>query len=180
MTLEGILVVGFGPFRDVVDNPAARLARALDGAFAEHPSGLIPIVGRVIPVTWRGCLADTLRHAEALRPRAVLGVGVAQQRLGLEVERTGRRWCNPALADVDGVLGGDLEPGGAEERHATAPVAAFARALGGTLSDDAGGYVCNAWLYQAVAAFPVPVGFLHIPPEGADVERVRRALGALV
>ena len=27
-----VLVAGFGPFLDVVDNPAAALARALDGA----------------------------------------------------------------------------------------------------------------------------------------------------
>ena len=45
---------------------------------------------------------------------------------------------------------------------------AFAGALGGVVSEDAGRYVCNAWLYRTVCALgsEIPVLFLHIPPAG--------------
>lgn len=176
----GILVVGFGPFGAVYDNPAARLARALDGAAVDHPSGPIPVLGGVIRVTWWGCIEDTLRLAEGFTPAAILGVGVATLRSGLEVERVGRRFVSDVNPDNDGVHLTDLEQDGPVERRATIAVESFAESLGATVSDDAGGYVCNAWLYQAVGAFSVPVGFLHVPSGGADPARVLSALRVLV
>ena len=171
-----LLVVGFGAFLDVVDNPAATLARALDGAVVDGPAGPVVVVGRVIPVTWRGCVADTVRHAEQVGAAVVLGVGVARTRSRLNVERAATRRVGLGVADAAGVCLEDLDPTGPEVRHATIPTAAFAAALGADLSDDAGAYVCNAWLYQSLAVFGVPVGFLHLPRLGVDAERVRRAL----
>ena len=54
----------------------------------------------------------------------------------------------------------------------------FADLLGGVRSDDAGDYVCNAWLYGVQRALSLPVGFLHIPAQGFQPDTLARALAA--
>lgn len=173
-----MLVLGFGPFLDVADNPAARLARAVDGATV----GGRRVVGRVMPVSYsRGPeLAASL--AEDLDPELILGVGVARDRPEPWVERVGRRRCSATEADVDGTAGADLEPEGPEEVEASLDVDALAAALGCGVSRDAGRYVCNGWLYRAVRTLGAgrPVGFLHVPDAGLTPERLLRGLAALV
>ena len=150
----------------MADNPAARLVRALDGVRVEGPGGAAPIVGRVMPVSWRGCVEVTAALADALAPRAILGVGVARARAGACVERVGRRFVDPATPDVDGVCLGDLDSEGPAERRASLPEG-FAAALDAQDSDDAGTYVCNAWLWHALQD-ELPAAFLHVPDQGVE------------
>jgi pyrrolidone-carboxylate peptidase len=56
----------------------------------------------------------------------------------------------------------------------------LARALGAVLSDDAGRYVCNAWLHRVASALDVPVGFVHVPAEGIAAERLLDGISALI
>ena len=46
-------------------------------------------------------------------------------------------------------------------------------------SDDAGTYLCNAWLWQASATAVPVVGFIHLPPQGEmnDDEYLKLVLG---
>ena len=45
------------------------------------------------------------------------------------------------------------------------------------MSEDAGGYVCNGWLYRVGRALPdTPVCFVHIPPTGLAPERLLEGL----
>ena len=49
------------------------------------------------------------------------------------------------------------------------------------LSDDAGPYVCNAWLYGVLGGLaatgrPIPAAFLHVTAEGMDPDRLAAAL----
>lgn len=178
--MSALLVTGFGPFLDVVDNPSARLVRALDGA-ALGPD--LTVVGRVLPVSYRRAVTETLALIDAHAPIAVVGVGVARGREGVWIERWGRRWANPALADIDGEHADDLDPGGPAQIESTAPVGDLAAALGALVSEDAGGYVCNAWLYGVLRALQprVPVGsppaiFVHLPAEGIAPELFSAAL----
>ena len=173
--MAGVLVIGFGPFLDVKDNPAARIAQAIDGA--QLPSG--PVWGRVMDVSYERAPQQTLAWCDALSPSAVVGVGVARRRTVTTVETVGRRWTDGATRDVDGACPPDLEPGGPESvRLGGVPAAVLAAMLGGVVGEDAGRYVCNAWIYRTSRALRgrIPLTFLHIPPSGLQREPLVRAL----
>ena len=65
---------------------------------------------------------------------------------------------------------------GPDKVYSAWDVEAFASLLGGQRSDDAGDYVCNAWLYGVQRQLSVPVGFLHVPERGLDPGRLTEAL----
>lgn len=167
-----VLVLGFGPFGVVVDNPARRLALASTGVV-----GACRVVGREMPVSYDRCEAVTLDAVRELAPAFVLGVGVARTRAVAELESVGRNAATTTEPDVDGVALADHGHGPLElpVQHAEA----LARALGVPLSTDAGGYVCNSWLYRSLRA-GLPAAFLHVPLEGFAPDRLRNALAAFV
>jgi pyroglutamyl-peptidase len=167
--MRSILVVGFGPFLDVGDNPAARLARAVDGRTSDG----FRVVGREMPVSYRRAPELTAAWAREAGAAAVLGVGVARGRAVPMVERRARGECD-GVPDVDGelvALAGDRVSPVADE---------LARALGVAVSDDAGRYVCNAWLHRVLDLLPDrPVAFLHVTHDGFDPARLCAALPSL-
>lgn len=165
-----ILVTGFGPFGAVVDNPAARLARAVHG----RRIGGHTVVGCVIPVSYARGPDTTIALARDLGPRFVVGLGVATARGTVEVERRAIAAGDGRTPDVDGVILDRLD--GPDVVHATLDAERLAAALGADLSDDAGRYVCNAWLHRVAQALDVPVGFVHLPADGLDPERLLTAL----
>jgi pyroglutamyl-peptidase len=167
-----VLVLGFGPFGGVTDNPARRLALALDGR--PLGSGRGRVVGREMPVAYDRCARVTMEAAKELAPAFVLGVGVAPTRSRAEVEAVARNVGDPTWADVDGITITAHGEGPPVLRAADA--APLAEALGVGLSDDAGAYVCNGWLYRALRA-GLPAGFLHVPLDGLAPEPVLAGLG---
>jgi pyroglutamyl-peptidase len=173
-----VLVTGFGPFLSVLDNPAAQLARAV-----HDPDGDPPIHGLVIPVSYERGPEEAVQAARRLGVRLVIGLGVATGREHVCVERVGRLGLDPSAPDVDedhrDRVDGDEEA--PQEVLASIPVEAFAEAMGAQVSDDAGRYVCNAWLYHVARALPdLPVGFVHVPAAGMDLERLRAGIAALL
>lgn len=170
-----VLVHGFGPFLDVLDNPSARLARAVHGWSG---SG-VRVTGEAMPVSYARAPALSIARARALGVDAVVGIGVARARDAVNVERVGRNRLGSASADVDGVCQAQVDPAGPDVHPATLDPVALARALGGVVSDDAGRYVCNAWLYAVAGALgpEMPVAFVHVPPAGLEPARL---VGALV
>jgi len=169
------LVLGFGPFGEVVDNPSSKLAEALDG---QQAAGL-RIVGRTMPVSYRRCLETTATAIATHRPKMVLGVGVAVRRSQPMLERWGRAQVAASPLDVDGRRA-DWRAHPHHRRPARLPLAAMAAASGLALSDDCGTYVCNGWLYAVLGMLPtgVSAGFLHIPSAGVPPMVVLRALAA--
>jgi pyrrolidone-carboxylate peptidase len=174
---SGVLVVGFGPFLDITDNPSSRLALAVDGATL--PDGQ-RVSGRVMDVSYDRAPAQTLRFCAELSPALLIGVGVARRRSVVTVETIGRRWTDRQTLDVDGAAPSDLEPGGPPAVPLTAPAALFAEQLGGVVGTDAGRYVCNAWIYRMTRALQgtLPISFIHIPPSGLMPTTLVRALSA--
>lgn len=162
------LVLGFGAFRDVVDNPSARVARALDGC----SKGDLTLIGAEMPVSYTRSLERTEELVALHRPAFILGIGVAVHRKQPEFERYGTGRCGNE-PDVDGVCREACD----ESLASGLPIERLAESLGCGISEDAGTYVCNGWLHQAIARFaPVPVGFLHVPPEGVDPRALFAAL----
>jgi pyroglutamyl-peptidase len=167
--MDTVLVTGFGPFEGVADNPTAALARAVDG----QTRGALRFVGRVLPVSFAEAPATTLELARELGAAFVVGTGVAMGRSEVTVERWGRRPV-PGRPDVTGQLA--RPPDGPASLCSSLDPDALARALGGTVSLDAGSYVCNAWLYEVVGGLGVPVTFVHVPPVGLDADLLITAL----
>ncbi|MFK7931104.1 MAG: hypothetical protein AB8H79_23160 [Myxococcota bacterium] len=165
-----ILLTGFEPFLDVQHNPTQALVRALDGRRVRG----VPIVGLVLPVTYAGGPAGAVAKAREIHARLVLGFGVAQDRDQVCVEQVGRRTGGLHL-DNDGCAAPDLGDGPAEVA-ATLDAHALAADLGGRVSTDAGGYVCNAWAWTVPQILDVPAAFVHVPSTGVDPERVLSAL----
>ena len=57
---------------------------------------------------------------------------------------------------------------------------ALAAALGVTISDDAGAYVCNAWLYGVLGGTTLPAAFLHLPDQGMDPDALLRGIAVWI
>jgi len=169
--------MGFGPFGSIRDNPAERLARAVDGRITSGRR----VVGRPMTVAYAASMAESRQLVDALEPVALIGLGVAVNRSSVEVERFARVHANAERPDVHGVLPGRLDPTGPECVEASGPVDELARALGARVSSDAGRYVCNGWLYQATRTYGgrLPVCFVHLPSDGLVPERLLQALGEL-
>jgi pyroglutamyl-peptidase len=167
-----LLLTGFGPFPGVTRNPTQALVEGLNGRVC----GGVTLSSVVLPVTYGGAIEETLAHVATLQPFAVLGTGVAVRRAKARVESTGRRR-----------LGGRPDAAGQPPDLVDGPdrvtslwdVDRFTALLGAVRSDEAGDYVCNAWLYGVQRALSLPVGFLHIPEEGFEPDTLVHALAAL-
>ncbi len=158
-----ILLTGFGPFGDVVDNPTSRLAARFDGKrFAERD-----IVGLSLPTSFARAPAMIAERLAAERFDAVLMLGVVASAHAIRVERFARRVTKVRMPDVDGALVDAVD--GPEVLPVTIDVDTVMTALDAfepELSDDAGAYVCNHTLYATLARVRgVRVGFLHLPPD---------------
>ncbi len=169
-----VLVTGFGPFPSVAVNPTAAVAQAVDGAVV---AGGVPVLGRVLPVSFARGPDLAVALAREHDAQLVVGLGVARRRSGVWVERRGVR-VERSTVDVDGSDVCLLD--GPDRVIATLDVDRFARILGAEVSDDAGRYVCNAWLYRVAQALPVPVGFVHVPAEGIEPTRLLDGIAALL
>jgi pyroglutamyl-peptidase len=170
-----ILVTGFGPFKTVVDNPSAAVVRQISGARVAGRT----VVGLELPVSFARAPGLVLDAARRLDVDLVVGFGVAMSRDRVCVERRAARPAGSRSPDVDGVS--DYVVDGPDLALSTADTATLAAAMGAALSDDAGSYVCNAWLYEVSLGLPdVPVAFVHVPPAGIEASRVLDGLAALV
>lgn len=171
-----LVVTGFGPFPGHDDNPTGRLVHDL----------AVPgeVVTAALPVSW----ADTPRVLAELvtshRPHALIGFGIAGTG-PLRVETVGHDAAD-GRPDADGrtVPVGAPVLGGGPRRRATgfdggALAAAISEEVAPTeVSEDAGRYLCNAWLVHALATTERAV-FVHLPA-GSDDATVRSVLRCTV
>jgi pyroglutamyl-peptidase len=172
-TMRDVVFTSFGPFRDVVHNPSILVA-------AEAAAVVSAAGGRA------GVEHLEVTYLAAERCAQSLGDGPLRIHLGLAASRsrvTVERWGRPESGsepDNAGSLGpvraGDallLASGGAE------PLVAALRAEGvmAELSDDAGGFVCNALLWASLAS-GADSCFVHLPLlDDAEAQEVGRCLG---
>lgn len=173
--MKTVIVAGFGSFEGVIDNPSSAIAQALDGCVLNGVS----IIGREMPVSYRRSVEVCRMWVESAGAVGVVGIGVAVSRSAVTVERTGVLPVGDGRCDVDGEVGPVCAAGSAPQVRATIDVDRLAELICAEVGDDAGQYVCNGWLYQAVTALKVPVGFIHVPPNGLDSGKLLVALSAL-
>lgn len=166
-----VLLTGFEPFGPHPVNPSELLVRSLEGRVI---GGRLVAV-RVFPVetrTLRDRIATALREENA---EFALGVGYAPGRASLALERVGLNLLDFEIPDASGAMRKNeaVESGGPDARLATLPLSEIVSAwtgagVPGYISNSAGTYLCNQWLYEmlaltASAVQPVPAGFVHVP-----------------
>jgi pyroglutamyl-peptidase len=170
--LPKLLVTGFGPFPGAPANPTSALVSGLAGVPAEE-LGAAAFRAMVLPTDYRRSWGRLRRIYNSFAPDVVVHFGLSARAKAITVERFGRNAC---LADRPDAAGWwpRRALGNAEMIASTLPAEKIAAALTGAgisaeLSDDAGGYVCNATLYRSLAAadgLGRLVAFVHVPPEG--------------
>ena len=166
-----VLLTGFEPFGPHLVNPSELLVRSLEGRIV----GGCVVAVRVLPVETR-TLPDRIEAAlREEQPEFVIGIGYAPGRAALGIERAAMNVLDFELPDAVGAMrkNDPVRRGGPDGRVATLPlreiVAAWAEVgVPGYVSDSAGTYLCNQWLYEALALTtnaspPIPTGFIHVP-----------------
>ena len=166
-----ILVTGFAPFGGESLNPSWQAAQRLDGWTAEDHV----VFAREIPCSFGASLAAFELAVAEVRPTAAILVGEAGGLSGFSVERVAVNLDDSEVPDNDGER--------AIERPviADAPTAYFSSlpvkaivadmrtaGLPASLSNSAGGFVCNHLFYgachlKARRYRTMRVGFIHVP-----------------
>ena len=166
-----VLLTGFEPFGPHRVNPSELLVRSLEGRVV---AGFVVSV-RVFPVESRTLRERLAAALEETTPEFVLGIGYAPGRASLNLERVALNVADYDLADAAGVQRRDeaIDDDGPPARFATLPNRAILEAwsaigIPGHLSNSAGTFICNQWLYDALAltdgaAPEIAAGFMHVP-----------------
>lgn len=158
-TTRRLIVTGFGPFGDFLENPSATLARQLG-----RPCEVLPV-----SYTAADQFLKTL-DGESFDGLVMLGVAGGSQRLRWET--TARNWVG-GRADINGERRGP----GPIEFNAPQELVSFAAGPHGAFDDvrprgalweispHAGDYLCNYLFYRARQRFPQHLtAFIHVPP----------------
>jgi pyroglutamyl-peptidase len=130
----------------------------------------------VLPVEWRAAPARVTELLLELQPVVALHFGVAKEASGFRIESEGRNICRPAVDALGATpLAPVLVAGAADTYPSRLPVAAIAKRLKAlglpvSISDNAGGYLCNAVLYHALQSTEAGLyfgraGFVHVPDD---------------
>jgi len=184
-----VLVTGFEPYGGRRINPAAEVARALDGTIVDG----FTVNGAILPVSQRGLGERLEAMLTELAPAIVISLGLAPGEPMIRLERFGLNLLDFEIPDNDGIRLADapIEANGSTAVRASLPLRAIEAALleagiPARLSSTAGTYLCNATLYGLIrlleARLPTSLGgFIHLPylPEQvaqllADGKRDRR------
>ncbi len=152
-----ILITGFGPFRDVLENPSGILAEELSKTWKGSSSLNLEVSWNVVQDFARSDLSEW---------DAILSLGVSAKAEKLLIEGVGRNAASPS-PDVKGQIWG---PGPLD---ASAPFQLASSlwqekapepAVHWDWNSDAGGYLCNALLFQLLLHQPNKrIGFVHVP-----------------
>jgi pyroglutamyl-peptidase len=163
-----ILVTGFEPFGDHVENPSQAVVEALAGA-----PGLVTAV---LPVTYGAAGSVLIELIESHAPAAVICLGVAGGRSAISLERVALNLNDAKAPDNAGEIrsGSMIEPEGPLAYWSTLPLDAMHEALQTAkipvdISNHAGAYLCNHVFFCARHHFmrrgeDRPTGFIHLPP----------------
>ncbi|HXW71551.1 MAG TPA: hypothetical protein VEK34_08930 [Methylocella sp.] len=166
-----VLIVGFGRFPGVRDNPTARLIWSLSDHRARFARLGITIASAVLPVEYQGVLRELDKLASALKPEIILLFGLAARRKAFIIEARAANRLSTLRFDASRQRAPRraICPGGAHALQSTFPYrsieAAYRHArLPVQASVNAGDYICNEALYFCLARGRAhAVGFIHVP-----------------
>ena len=171
MSRPTLLVTGFEPFAGQAANPAAEVAKALDG----RAIGDAAVRSAILPVHHAEAGPRVARLVEETDPHAIVHLGLAAGRARVALERVAVNVMDFDTPDNAGFRahGEPCVPGGPAAYFATLPVSAILAALlaegiPAYVSNTAGTYLCNQTLYGTLHLLAstrrdVPAGFVHLP-----------------
>ena len=190
---QQFLLTGFEPFSAYAINPSQLVIEGFDVAWQG-----IQIENAVLPVSYTETPKMLLRLLNASDWSAVICLGLHYD-AGIRIETLGRNRNNSANKDNDGLacLGQAVVPNGPDTLPVTLPTrrlldALVTAGLPASLSDDAGGYLCNHTLYTLLydlnrRNIATLAGFIHLPPlpeqsaeAGMPLERQMQAAQIIV
>ena len=167
MAVGAVLVTGFEPYGGGRINPSLEVVRHLDGTEVAS----VPVVGRALPVAFRGLQQRVRALLTEIDPIAVLNLGLWPGEATIRLERVALNLADFEIPDNAGELVHDL-PLDMEAPTAIPsrlPLRAIERALleagiPARLSNTAGTFLCNATMYTFLRqTVGVPCGFVHLP-----------------
>jgi pyroglutamyl-peptidase len=170
-----ILLTGFGPFPGVPENVSGSLVMALASA-ATPAFPDFDVRFEILATEWEQAPARVTELIIALSPVLSLHFGVAKTASDIRLETRAANLCH-GTADAAGLtpLSNRLVPNGDDLHAATIPISALYQTLAAngfpvSISDDAGGYLCNAVLYHSVLennrqGRAGMSGFIHLPAD---------------
>jgi pyroglutamyl-peptidase len=181
-TQSPVLVTGFEPFGGMAYNPAAEIARALDGA----EIGGRRVAGRLLAVDFARNRSQLEALLGEIEPALYVAFGLATGEDMIRIERFGVNLADFPIPDNAGArpTGLAIEADGPVARPSTLPcveirAALLAAGIPARLSNSAGSYLCNANLYSSLdlcaARRPAtPCGFIHLPYASEQVAEILR------
>lgn len=187
--MAGLLVTGFDAFAGLERNVSEEVVRALPAAW-QSPQ---PLQTEVLPTAYDAAGSRLRALLARLQPDAVVMLGVARTRGGIELERVALNLDDSDTADNASVVraGTPIDATGPVGYWSTLPLAAMQARLESlgvpvTISNHAGTFLCNHVFFVARAEIErqrraVPCGFIHLPDVAADdAEGLRRVTTAVV
>lgn len=176
-----MLIVGFAGYAGRGINPAAEIAKALDG----ESIGGRTIVGAVLPVDYAGLQTRLDELVDRHSPSAVICLGLWPGEPVIRLERLGVNINDFEIPDNEGhIATGQIHSSGPAARLSSLPIEDIQRRLlaagiPARLSSTAGNFLCNATLYTVLGiteARSIKGGFIHLPYLPAQVAEI---LGSL-
>jgi len=168
--MKTLLLTGFEPFLTFTVNPTMKIVEELHGTVI----GNYKIHSEVLTVDFQSSGEQLLAHIEALKPDAVISLGLAGGRYKMTPERIAIN-VKDGEPDNNGNTPVDeqIQAQGEAGYMSTLPVRAMVNrlleeGLPAEISNTAGTYLCNNVMYEGLhyAATQQPTmksGFLHIP-----------------
>jgi pyroglutamyl-peptidase len=165
-----MLLTGFESYGGRSLNPSEQVVQRL----GETEIAGVRVVGRTLPVDYRGLGPRIAPLIEEVRPRAVICLGLWPGTPVLRLERIAVNIADFEIPDNAGLM--TREPvveGGPEAYRSTLPIHAIQERLltagvPAQLSASAGTFLCNALMYHALRTVTErrpapPAGFIHLP-----------------
>ena len=172
-----MLIVGFAGYAGRGINPAAEIAKTLNG---ERIGGRTTL-GAVLPVDYTGLQRRLQELVERHSPRAVICLGLWPGEPAIRLERLGVNVNDFEIPDNEGrIASGPIEPSGPAARMSSLPLEDIQHRLleagiPARLSSSAGNFLCNATLYTMLGiaeARSIRGGFIHLPYLPAQVAEI--------
>lgn len=167
-----ILITGFGPFPGTPENASTEYASCLAAAACDaFPNARI--INETLPTQWAAAPKKLRRLIHSHKPGLMLLFGVSDRATGLQIETQAVNSC-AIENDACGALPASEKicDDGPSARLVTLPFKSIltrldALRIPASLSNDAGIYLCNASLYEALAhcGRARRAGFIHLPTD---------------
>jgi pyroglutamyl-peptidase len=168
---QPILVTGFEPYGQHPLNPSREVVERLDGTKLDH----VPIVGRLLPVSFNRLRERIVDLLAQINPAAILNLGLWPGEPVIRLERIAVNLASSEIPDNEGVILSDqpIYPDGPLALASRLPIGDVLRELlragiPARLSNSAGTFLCNATMYTFLweterGGKIVPCGFVHLP-----------------